>query len=309
MAVMASVFIGPFMVVNGESGLVASPFKHTGYSIELSGDTFTANIRVYRCWNWWQPQAVGFEDFYVEAGAVPFSVTLRQGAEAESTSAGNFIPMQAMLASLYLNHEVLRPIVVFLQEFLQYLPINFCLEKRRDDGVNLIKPALAKAGFEVIGFFLYGRTISVQFGWVAPQDRANHDSRVNLYAAMVKYKPTPERALGSAHWIIPSPASIGNLLTRLVIEISRKEPVGLLSEAGKEAVLANFKWTRVSLLTAAEVKQARVEFVREHPELHYDPDALAKALKKAELYSDTAQMQAIKKQVPRLIQKAGRTGK
>jgi hypothetical protein len=75
----------------------------------------------------------------------------------------------------------------------------------------------------------------------------------------------------------------------------------LLSEPGLQAALNSFKWTKVSTLTAQEAKQARLDFVRTHPELHNDHQAMAKALKTAELYSDTADVYAIKKQVTRLI--------
>ena len=79
---------------------------------------------------------------------------------------------------------------------------------------------------------------------------------------------------------------------------------GLLSEVGTRVALDSFKWTKVSTLTAKEAKQARIDFVREHPDLHNNHQAMAKALKTADLYSDTAEVYAIKKQVPRLIREA-----
>jgi len=82
---------------------------------------------------------------------------------------------------------------------------------------------------------------------------------------------------------------------------------GLRSEAGTQAALDNFIWTKVSLLTAQEAKRARIDFVRQHPELHNNHRSLARTLKNAGLYSDTAEVYAIKKQVPRLIREA--TGK
>jgi hypothetical protein len=79
-------------------------------------------------------------------------------------------------------------------------------------------------------------------------------------------------------------------------------PIELLNDEGKEVALANFKWTKVSLLTPKELKQARIEFVLLHPDLHQNPRALAKAMKKEELYSSTAEIYAITKQIPRLIE-------
>jgi len=98
-------------------------------------------------------------------------------------------------------------------------------------------------------------------------------------------------------------------ITRLFTErLELLAPSSLLSEVGLQTALDSFKWTKVSLLTTKEAKLARIDFVRQHPELHNDHQALARALKKAELYSDTAEVYAIKKQVPRLIREAAGNG-
>ena len=243
----------------------------------------------------------------MEQDEIPFPTSIREKHQVELTTAGLFVSLQAMLGVLYVKHWLTRPITSFLQELQEHLPLNFCFYHRQINGASLAKPALAEAGFEVIKFHSYGRSISVQFGWVAPKDRKNSDATVNIYAAMVEFKPTPKRTLGKEYWVIPNNASVAYLLTHELIELSQVEPLGLLSEAGIQAALANFNWTKVSLLTSQEAKLARIAFVRDHPELHADLGALAKALKQADLYSETAEVYAIKKQVPRLIREAGKT--
>ena len=209
--------------------------------------------------------------------------------------------LEAMLGSLYVKPEVSRSITSVLEESRQHLPINHCIYPRREDGAKLVHPALTDAGFEVIKFFSYGRTLSVMFGWVYPQDRQDSKAKLNVYAGTVEFRPQPDRTLGKGEWQIPRETLMAYLLTQMLESFGT---AGLLSEAGTQAVLDSFKWTKVSLLTAQEAKLARVDFVRNHPELHHDHRAMAKALKNAELYSDTAAMYAIKKQVPRLIREA-----
>jgi hypothetical protein len=118
---------------------------------------------------------------------------------------------------------------------------------------------------------------------------------------MIDCKPQPDRTLGKGKWIIPKESVVSYQLTQMLESLGE---AGLLSEAGLKAGLDSFKWTKVSLLTAQEAKQARLDFIRTHPELHNNHQAMAKALKSAELYSDTAEVYEIKKQVPRLIRDA-----
>jgi hypothetical protein len=301
---MAIVSIGPFLVKNGQSGPVASDLNHAGYSVELSSDEFVLKASLYRHINQWQPEAIRLEDFYICTDDIPFGLLPVAEIQVQKSPLGRLVSLEAMLCSLYVKHEVRLPITSLLVEFRDHLPVNRCNYPRIENGSKLLNPGLAKAGFEVIKYFCYGRTLSVQFGWVFPQDRHDLNSKLNLYAGMIEFRPKPDRTLGKGRWIIPIETSLSYLFTDM-LESSGNE--GLLSETGIQAAVDSFKWTKVSLLTNREAKQARIEFVREHHELHADPRALARALKRAELYSNTTEIYAIKKQVPRLIREA--TGK
>ena len=298
---MANVTLGPFLVNNGQTGLAASNLEHLGYSMELSGDEFAQNICLYRRINDWQPGAIGFEDFFVRVDQIPFNLLPVAKLQAQTSPVGVLVSLEAMLCSLYVKHEVTRSITSVLQEIRQHLPINHCTYSRREDGAQLMHSELAKAGFEVISFFSYGRALSVRFGWVCPQDRPRSKAKLNVYAGTVEFKPQPNRTLDKGQWLVPMETLIAHLFTQM---LELPGTLRLLSEAGTQAALDSFKWTKVSLLTAQQAKVARIDFVHQHPELHTDHQAMAKALKTAELYSDTAEVYAIKKQVPRLIREA-----
>jgi hypothetical protein len=298
---MATISIGPHLMQNGIKGLEAPDFEHTGISLELSGDKFAINTAVYSQIFRWQPGRIQFGDLFVSADEVPFKfLPLVRQLQEHSTGSGKMVALDAVVASLYLNHDVKRPLLSFLAEVRKELPVNHCYYPRIANGAAMVGPALAKLGFEVIQFATYGRTLTVQFGWVAPQDRENAKAGLNVYAGMVEFKPQPDRTLRKGKWLSPAEASVSNLLSLMLESTDQNH---LLSELGVKAAVDNFKWTRVSTMTNREAKQARIDFVREHPELHGDHQALARALKKAELYSDTMEIYAIKKQLPRLIRK------
>ena len=300
--IMTTVSIGPHLMKNGLLGLLAPDLEHTGYSIELSGDEFVMNTGIYRRIYPWQPGKTQFSDFCVSEDEVPFPLlpVVRQIQE-QSTSSGPLVSLEAVLASLYIRHEVKRPFTSFLTEVRDHLPVNHCYYPRIKYGSEMVDRALAELGFEVITFATYGRTLTVQLGWVFPQDRQNSDSGLNEFAGTVQYKPRPDRTLGEGKWLSPSEATVAYLFTDMLESMDQNH---LLSGMGIQAAVDNFKWTRVSTLTNREARQARIDFVREHPELHGNPHVLAKALKRAELYSDSMEIYAIKKQVPRLIREA-----
>ena len=299
--VMATVSIGPHLIKNGLSGLVAPEIANTGYALELSGDEFALNACIYRQIRDWQPTKIQLEDFFVQLNQVPFRLTPASEIREKDSAIGAMVSLDAALCSLYIKHEVKRPVTSLLQELRNELPLNHCFYPRLENGSQMIKPDLGELGFEVVDFFPYGRTITVQFGWVFPQDRRDSSCKLCLYAGSIEFKPKPDRTLGKGDWRPPLEVSASYLLADWLESKAKK---GVLSETGIKAALENFKWTRVSTLTNREAKQARIDFVREHPELHSNHHVLAKALKTAELYSDTAEVYAIKKQVPRLIQEA-----
>jgi hypothetical protein len=301
---MAFVSIGPHLLKNGMSGLVTPDLEHTGYSLELSSDEFSLNVCIFRQIRDWQPTKIQLEDFCVQLSQIPFRLTPASEIREKDSAIGVLATLDAVLCSLYIKHEVKRPITSLLQELRKDLPLNHCSYPRLENGAGMVKSDLAELGFEVVGFFPYGRTITVQFGWVFPQDRQDTNSKLCVYAGSIEFKPRPDRTLGKGEWRPPLEVTVSY---HLADWLETKGKPGVLSEAGIEATVNSFKWTRVSLLTNQEAKQARIDFVREHPELHQNHHALAKALIKAELYSDTTQTSAVKKQVPRMIQEA--TGK
>jgi len=297
---MALVSIGPHLVKNGSKGLESSDLEHTGYSIEASSDEFALTARLYRLIYTWQRDKIQFSDFCVRVDEIPFKL-LPTARIKEHSSMGKFVSLELVLGSLCINHEVWRSLTSFLREFRDHLPINHCYYPRIPNGSQMVGPALAKLGFEVIKFHSYGRKLAVQFGWVFPQDRPNADAELNLHAGTIEYKPKPDRALGLGQWQFPRETSVAYLFSDM---LESMDQANLLSDLGAGAALDSFKWTRVSTLSASEAKQARLDFVKQHPELHHNHQALAEELKSAELYSDAAEVYAIKKQVPRLIRLA-----
>ena len=279
---------------------VVPEIKHMGWRLELSGDKFHAGLEIYRKQESWNTGAATFYEYVVRADGLPWSVSYLPHDHL-TNEAGTFLRLTCVLASLYRNHDVARSLTSFLGELRECLPLEKDVRFRREAGATLVAPNVWEAGFEVGGSFVYGTGLTMDFVWVFPQDRRNPDCPLCIHAASIEFRPTPAKSLGKAKWLMPMETTVMYLLGKQLRSLLRGSPERWLSAKGVETALSEFKWTKATLLTRDQLRAARIEFVRQHPELHDQPRELARALLKEGYWSDTTQLSMITKQVPGLI--------
>jgi len=297
---MSRITIGPMFTRSNGLLVLSNSIEHTGWRLELAGDELAAHLEVYRKKDPARTGEFWLSDYYVPVDHLPFTVAYRP-IDVANLETGMFLRLETVLASLYRKHDVARPLTSLLTEMRDCLPIQDFVWKRRTDGASLVSPVLRAAGFEITNLFCYGTGLTVSFGWVFPQDRSNSVSKAMIHAAAVEFRPRPNRTLGPGKWGMPLDTSLMYLMGKQLVSLVRRKPERCLSEKGVEVALQEFKWTKVSLLTREELTRARLEFIREHPELHDKPREMARALLAAELWSDTTQLSVVTKQVPKLI--------
>jgi hypothetical protein len=243
-------------------------------------------------------------DYLVPVAQIPFRVGYLP-ADVISTPMAKLMPLETVLTSLYRDHEVAKPLEVFLQELHESLSFSDWCARRVSDGGRMLAPKVAAAGFEVIDFWQYGSRLHVSIGWASPREQKRpRDRRFTYYTLAVDFRPTPERTLGKGKWVMPVQTIFAHLLGSKLRSLLRGEPQKWFSEEGQQAALDHFKFTKTTLLSRAELKQARIDFVRQHPELHARPRDLATALRDAELYNEHTELHAIVKQLPRMLEAA-----
>ena len=289
------------MFVRSDWGESLPPkLEHTGWRMELSGDLFHAGLEIYRKLEPWNKASARLQDYLVRADGLPWSVNYLPSDELK-TEAGTFLRLDCALASLYRKHDVIRPLTSFLVELRDCLPLQEEVRHRHNDGAGLVAPEVREAGFQVGSFFVYGTSLTVNFVWVCPQDRSQRDAQWCLHAASIEFRPTPDRKLGKGKWVLPMETTVMHLLGKQLRSLLRGSSERWLSAKGVEAALSEFKYTKATFLTREQLVTARIEFVRQHPELHDRPRELARALLKEGYWSDTTQLSMITKQVPGLI--------
>lgn|GEM_PF-4397007 len=301
---MAIISLGPFITPTGTSGVKAGAFEDTGHCIEFGGDVVRGYLPLFLKLDRWQGKTVDFRDYYVAIEALPFEVDCLN-MDVAGFPPTQFIRLECVLVTLYKENDVRLPLQRFLEDFANCLQLNHDFDRRMVNGAGMMKPHLADAGFEVISVICNGRTLNVDFGWVLPKDRPRPDVRRCFVAGLADFRPGPSRLLNDGKWLAPKKTRLTSVLYPGFMKLAGKTPIEALSAMGQIAALERFKWTKVSLLTAKELRIARVDFVRSHPQFHQELKTMAKAMQLDGLYTDIADLHAIVRQLPKLIAEAG----
>lgn len=297
---MSIISLGPFITPTGQTGIVVDGFVDTGFCIEFSGDEYGLSLPLFRQVQPWRPRTATFNDYYLCGEHLQFNVHSDPYHRVD-TEFGKFIRLGCVLSSLYRLNEVRRGLFKVLEELGGCLPVKAeRLSQRIIGGSTMLAAELQQAGFEVIGSTSYGRSLHVQIGWVLGGDRADRKMKRCFYAVSLHFHPQPDRTLNAGRWQLPTETSLEFLLGQMVVGLTGSKPFNALSQSGRKAVLKRFKWTKVSMLTAGELKRARLAFIRAHPQLVEQPKELAKAMKEDGLWTSITELHVIVKQIARL---------
>jgi hypothetical protein len=297
---VAIISLGPFITPTGTSGIKAREFEDTGHCVEFGGDVVGGYLPLFLKLDRWQGETVEFRDYYVALENLPFEVDCLN-MDIAGFPPHQFVRLECVLVTLYAQNDVRLPLPRFLEDFANCLQLNHGLQGRMVNGAGMVKADLAEAGFEVVSVFCNGRTLNVDFGWVLPQDRDRPEVRRCFVAGLADFRPGPNRLLNGGKWLAPRKTMLTSVLEHAFRKLAGKTPIEAMSTIGQVAALERFKWTKVSLLSAKELRMARVEFVRSHPQLHQDLKVMAKAMQQDGLYTDIADLHAIVRQLPKLM--------
>lgn len=297
----ATVSLGPYFLHSAGRGPAEPGVKRTGWALELAGDAFAASMTVFRSANR-DGKSLHLSDYLVATAQVPFRVDY-QRSNIPTLDNPNLLELETVLTSLYRHHQVSKPLETLLHELCETLPFKEWERRRVVDDGKLLAPAAAAAGFEIVDFWQYGSGLNISIAWACPVLAQNRVGKFYYYATTAEFRPL-NHTLGKGRWVLPSETIFAHLLGRKLRSLRRGDPADWLSEAGHQAALKHFKWRKTTLLTRRELKQARIDFVRQHPELHKQPRELARALKAAELYNEHTELGAIVKQLPRMLEES-----
>lgn len=224
-----------------------------------------------------------------------------------ATTAGVFIPLENLLVSLYQDGQAARPLMELLCDFRATL-----LKAPIPPSLPMIpwaafRPEITAAGFYLVSLRTYGRRLTAHVGWICPSDRSTLETALWFDAGALEFRPRPNRTLDPGRWMSAATTPVATLMSDQLRTASPGAPLDLLTQVGQERLLLSHEWTPLGLMSKREARQARVRFVREHPDLWDRPRELASAMCQASLYSSTCNPHEVARYMGAIIAEARQT--
>ena len=157
---------GPFLTCYSGISITPPNIEITGYALEFSSTSQGVKIPIYRRKD---RNEGAFTDYVFHHQDLPFTIPY-QTYYSLPTQAGLFVGLESLIVALYEDHQVARPLMDFLSEFRDCLPLVktplFPNAKPR----CAFKPQLTELGFYLVELSSYSRRITATVAWYsAPQ--------------------------------------------------------------------------------------------------------------------------------------------
>ena len=296
------IVLGPYFVGAtqnpDEPAKVSENVIGVGVAMEFATANRSYRIPLFRKIYSFDPSRFQLENLQLHSKDIPCDVEYRPFFATE-TAVGTFIPLDAVLAGIFREFKVQRSLLAVLTELSDTIALGFpfsCL-------AGCLIDSLAKDGFELSLQNSYGRSVCGVVCWVPPSQR-NQPQRGGILVSSVDFRPRPDGSLGKGSWKEPWKESVSSELCRLLRDRAPGTPLEILTELGKEKLLATFEWTPLARLTTKQAKEARIEFIRSNPHLLTNIRSLAEALRNAQLYAESTTVHQVMKFLPALIQES-----
>jgi hypothetical protein len=287
--------IAPFFYPASQPSHYPDELEPLGIAVEFATqkDSFVSHI--FRNVASHRPDQIKLTDILIEPFDFPVDFVYRPDFSVTADK-GKYFPLESLLVGLYDTFRIRRSVFAVLTELRDCVAFNDSIrhhEPLATDAFNL--------GFAVTGILSYGTMLSVDVDWIPPQDR--NDAQIGLVAvaAAMDFRPRPDGSLGKGTWIPPKNGFIRVLLCQELRKLFAGPPIDLFTESGKAELLSKFQWTPFTRLSKTQLEKARLQFLRNHPELLVDPNTLATAMHEAGLYPPSYRVSKIIKLVPGLI--------
>jgi hypothetical protein len=289
--------LGPYTTRRRDAAAINESIEDTGCALhfvtaqEHTLELFRMTSLVYR------PRE--FSAYVVREREIPFGIECF-AFQVKDLAEGPYITLSAFLSELYTFYPDSRSIVGCLVDLSDSLSLPPQFSAANESAKFALRPPLPQEGFAVSSVLPYGRRIFVDFSWTPP----GVNNGLIIAAGGVEFRPQPDKTLGHGTWYKLRTHATERLIFEHLRRLGNGLPVDVFTADGRSAVLNEFEWTPLALMTAKEAREARVQFVRSHPELLRDNKALAKAMKNEQLYSDDTSVSQIARFLPGLLKAA-----
>jgi len=298
--------LGPFIIPSTHSDTADGKFRHTGFSMELVCDGMLFQLPIYKDASHMNGDYATFDEFYCpepETGW-PVEFTFRW-IHDKPTPHGRFVAVSPLLVEIF---NQLRPDMA-MEDFLQDFRTNIPVPSNSRTAWRELKPGevkltenLSSHGFVVSSANCYGVTLNLDIAW------SFHDQVSGwrtITAGYIEFRPRCGK-LNDGKWIRQRwQECIESHYFKRFAAIAPAKPIECLRGPDDiENLLKHFEWSNTTLHTEAELRQMRIEVIRNAPDLWTETRQLAELLKARDLYSHNTGVSQIMKFLPGLLDKS-----
>jgi len=296
---MSEIVLGPFFSRYPQQKKFAG-FTSLGVNLEFAATEHSANLPLYQKIK--DYPAYGPGNYFVPAHHIFWKIVYRPFFSHQIDGV-LLLPLDEVLLSMFQTFKSPRDVRSLLTEFRDFLPAPENSEPNKWHGLKLLKESITAQGLQVTDFFPYGRGQHVSLRWVPPQDLDCQSSPLSVGLGLFELLAQPDGQFSQGKWRnFRIDNNIGALVRKELRSVMKLPPITLLTEVGLEIAKREFRWQPVHFMTPKELKVARLEFVKSHPDLWSDHKTLAKALQEAKLYQKETDLGHIRRSIPKFLQ-------
>ncbi len=274
---------GPSLIVGDISTQLAEQFCFTGAYLNLATRYIQMHAPIIRHDDCLFPDPL--TDLYLPPDQLPFSfnATPWDAPELDGTPLVSFTHIIRQIYGLADNPT---PLPEFMGAFNPLISVTSEGNPLHSDCLDFTSPELSEHGFAVSRISASGTTLRVCFAWIFRKDRKVRPVVNYLPAGTLFLHTDSGDVLGDGEWLEEEGGyGLLPLLQEWLEDWCDDDFAKLFSQAGRDRLEDKLFWANGVKSPRRQDREKRVAFVREHPELWDDHDALAKALQDAGLYS------------------------
>lgn len=289
------IVVGPYFVSAPMAQRRAPQVASIDAVMEFATQQGSSKIPLFRKICSQRPDKCDLDEILIHSDDIPCDVEYRPFYAASSPE-GTFVPLDAVLAAMFRDFRINRTPREVLADLCETVHPGFAWRRRG----GLLTDTFERRGYGVSMIDAYGRSVKAVLCWSPPTEREKAEEGAVLVAWM-DFRPQADGTLGEGVWKEPWKEHLSNVLYHEFRKNLAFKPVEVLSESGKEQLLADFEWTPLARMTAKQARAARIKFICENAALKSNPRSLAEALRNAGLYAASTSVHQVLKFIPSLI--------
>src|SRR5436190_14352428 len=296
---MAQIVLGPFLSRNTPQKNFAG-FKALGVNLEFAATNHGANLPLYQKIKDYPSTGPG--NYFIPAHHIFWKIVYRPFF-SHQVDGMLLLPLDEVLLSIFDNFKSPRDVRSILTELRDFVELSEKFEHNKWHGQKLLKDEIASQGLRITDYFAYGRGQHISLRWVPPQDLEKEASPLGVSLGLFELLAQPDGEFSPGKWRnFRTNNNLGFLIRKELGRVMKLPPISLLTEEGLEIAKKEFKWQPVHFMTPKELKVARLDFIKNHPDLWTDHKTLAKALQEAKLYQKETDLGHIRRSIPKFLQ-------